>query len=187
MNPDVFSQKARARLLPEHDAPEGESFSHAAVLIPVIARADGLSVFYTQRAPWLQRHAGQIAFPGGRLEKGESFLHAALRESHEEVGLDPAIVEPLGYLPSMISISDFRVVAVVGLVDGAFSPILDGLEVSETFEVPLEIVLNPDVYSPEEKVYDGVLRRTFSFDFEERRIWGLTGLLSEALCQHMRD
>lgn len=169
-----------ARLLQAPDAPDEEAFPRASVLVPLLMHQRP-TLFYTQRAPWLTRHAGQVAFPGGRLEKNEDFAQAALREAHEEVGLDPVSVDILGYLPSLISISDFRVVPVVAFVDPLFEPKLDYLEVASCFEVPLHTLCHRDVFSLDERVHNGILRRTSSFYHEGIHIWGMTGLLTHDL------
>ena len=115
----------------------------AAVLVPLVDHPGGLTVLLTQRAEALRRHGGQISFPGGRIEAGDAGpLAAALRETHEEIGLEPARVHPLGYLPDHVIASGFRVTPVVALVDPGFSLSLDSREVRDTFEVPLAHVFD---------------------------------------------
>lgn len=115
----------------------------AAVLVPLVERAGELSVLLTQRAVELKSHAGQISFPGGRLEANESPLAAALREAREEIGLEPRFVSVVGYLPDHVLLSGFRVTPVVGFVRPGFELSLAPNEVQGSFEVPLSYVFEP--------------------------------------------
>lgn len=116
----------------------------AAVLIPLVERSRELTVLLTQRATQLKNHAGQISFPGGRVELGDEGPRAtALREAQEEIGLDPRFVSVAGYLPDHIVVSGFRVTPVVGFVRPGFELLLDAVEVESTFEVPLAHVFDP--------------------------------------------
>ncbi len=115
----------------------------AAVLMPLVDRPGGLTVLLTQRASQLARHAAQISFPGGRLEHSDADVaSAALRETREEIGLEPARVQVFGYLPDHLVISGFRVTPVLGLVSPPFTLELNPAEVAGVFEVPLSHVLD---------------------------------------------
>ena len=149
----------------------------AAVLVPLVERADGLQVLLTQRATQLRKHAGQISFPGGRMEPTDADPKAtALREAHEEIGLEASFVTIAGYLPDHVLLSGFRVTPVVGFVREGFELLLDATEVQDTFEVPLEFVFDPANHRAQ--------RRQFGFGTEEielcdipygdRNIWGAT-------------
>jgi len=116
----------------------------AAVLVPLVERASGLAVLLTQRATQLRNHAGQISFPGGRIEADDADPKtAALREAREEIGLDARFVSVVGYLPDHVIISGFRVTPVVGFVQPGFELLLDATEVQDTFEVPLDFIFDP--------------------------------------------
>ena len=118
--------------------------TRAAVLIPLVDRGDELTVLLTHRSSELKHHAGQISFPGGRLEAGDdSATAAALRETEEEIGLRREFIEIIGCLPDHVVISGYRVTPVVGLVSPGFELVLDPTEVSGTFEAPLSHLLNP--------------------------------------------
>ena len=122
--------------------------TRAAVLIPIIDRGDDLTVLLTLRADDLKHHAGQISFPGGRLEAGDTdATAAALRETEEEIGLRREYIEILGCLPDHAVITGFRVTPVVGLVRLGFELVLDPTEVAGTFEAPLRHLLDPATHS----------------------------------------
>src|SRR6185437_7080002 len=106
----------------------------AAVLLPIVERPGGLSVLLTLRAPDLRAHSGQVAFPGGKLDPGETPLKAALREAREEIGLEARFVEPLGWLDPYLTGTGFRIAPLVALVDPSFALKLNRLEVDEVFE-----------------------------------------------------
>jgi 8-oxo-dGTP pyrophosphatase MutT (NUDIX family) len=115
----------------------------AAVLVPLVQRAE-LTVLLTQRATQLRNHAGQISFPGGRIEAHDAGpREAALREAHEEIGLEERFVSVVGYLPDHIVMTGFRVTPVVALVTPGFELLLDSEEVENTFEVPVSFVFDP--------------------------------------------
>jgi 8-oxo-dGTP pyrophosphatase MutT (NUDIX family) len=146
----------------------------AAVLVPIVARED-LTVLFTQRTEHLPRHAGQIAFPGGKMEAGETEpLATALRETREEIGLDPAFIEPLGYLDAYHTGTGYRIVPVVALVRKGFDLALDASEVADAFEVPLAFLMDPDNHQTHMRVLAGAERRYHAMPFQERYIWGAT-------------
>src|ERR1700688_4305781 len=115
----------------------------AAVLVPLVEREGGMTVLLTQRAATLKDHAGQISFPGGRIEPGDADAwHAALREAQEEIGLAPSLVEFAGYLPDHVVISGFRVTPVVGFVEPEYQLRIATAEGHDVFEVPLDFFLD---------------------------------------------
>jgi 8-oxo-dGTP pyrophosphatase MutT (NUDIX family) len=148
----------------------------AAVLVPLVERAPGLTVLLTRRAIELKSHAGQIAFPGGRLESGESPRAAALREAREEIGLDPRFVSIVGYLPDHVLLSGFRVTPVVGFVRSGFELQLASREVQDSFEVPLAFVFDPANHKTRLRRFaDGAAEvEVCDIPFGTHNIWGAT-------------
>jgi len=150
----------------------------AGVLIPVIERRDGLTVLLTQRAPDLKHHAGQVSFPGGRMEAHDPDVRAAaLRETWEEVGIAPDHVEVIGYLRSMPVISGYAVTPVVGLVAGHVELTLDRTEVEYAFEVPLAWLLDHRNDRCVDREIAGRVFPMVEFHFEGERIWGATAMM----------
>ncbi len=158
----------------------------ASVLVPVIRRPHQLTVLLTQRSEKLRSHKGQISFPGGRREDSdESAAHAALREAQEEVGLDPASVEVIGYLDDYPTVTRYRVTPVVGLLPPPQLK-LDAGEVADAFEVPLSLLLRKDSY--ERKVFsrNGLNVPFFEIHHADRRIWGATAGMLYNLMQKVQ-
>ena len=157
----------------EEGAPAG--LTPAAVLVPVILRPEGLTVLFTQRTAHLNDHAGQVSFPGGRCEADDpSPVHTALRETEEEIGLDPARIEVLGLLPEYRTGTGFTVTPVVGLVRPPFELNLDSFEVAEVFETPLAFLLDPANHQRHSMEIGGVRRHYYAMPYEGYFIWGAT-------------
>jgi len=147
----------------------------AAVLIPLVLKGDGLSVLLTQRTNHLRDHAGQISFPGGRMDPEDlSPNDTALRESQEEIGLDPKRVEVIGHLPQYLTVSGYSVTPVVGLVQAQAEYVLDEFEVADVFEVPLSFLLDPANHQIRLWQSEQGGRRFYSMPYENRFIWGAT-------------
>jgi 8-oxo-dGTP pyrophosphatase MutT (NUDIX family) len=147
----------------------------AAVLLGLVGYADGPRVILTQRTGTLRDHAGQISFPGGRIEPGDSDPEAAaLRETHEETGLATERVEILGRLSPCDTITGFRVHPVVGWIEPPVSYIPDPVEVAEVFEVPLAFVLDSANHRRDSTEAGGLSRSFYVLDYHDRHIWGAT-------------
>ena len=151
------------------------SLRPAGVLIPVFERVAGLSVLLTQRSAELKHHAGQVSFPGGRMEDHDrDVVQTALRETHEEVGIPPQAVAVVGYLPPMPTVTGYAVTPVVGLVTDEVTLRIDHTEVEYAFEVPLAFLLDARNARALQREYQGRQIPTVEFHYEGERIWGAT-------------
>ena len=189
MNAEALAVRLRGALHPLAAPPVGEPWNlfeldgllspgepqAAAVLVGVIPRPEGASVLLTRRNEALRHHGGQVSFPGGRVEPGDtSPLHAALREAAEEVGLEAAQAQALGYLDPLLTITGFRVQPALVLVAPGFVPRPDPSEVAEVFEVPLDLLLDPDQLERITLHFGGRARHVFQYRYQPQRIWGVT-------------
>ena len=155
----------------------------AAVLIALINRRHGINILLTERTHDLPSHAGQVAFPGGKVEEGdENIVHTALREAKEEVGLEASFISILGVLDNYHTGTGFDVSPVVGMVEEGFTIVPDMREVDEVFEVPLSFILNKDNHVLHSKEYKGAERKFYSMEFEGHTIWGATAAILVNLC-----
>ncbi len=167
-----------------------ESLRPAAVLIPIIG-GDAESearVVLTHRTDHLPSHAGQVAFPGGKVETSDSTpLAAALREAEEEIGLDPATVAPVGYLDPYITSSGFRVHPVVALIPNGqeFQP--DPSEVAEVFDVPLGFLMSPENHAISARQWQGGERRYYVMPYGRHYIWGVTAGIIRLMYERLFD
>jgi 8-oxo-dGTP pyrophosphatase MutT (NUDIX family) len=147
----------------------------AAVLVPLVERESGLTVLLTQRAATLKDHAGQISFPGGRIEPGDADAwRAALREAHEEIGLTENFVEFAGYLPDHWVGTGFRVTPVVGFVNPGYELRIATAEVHDVFEVPLGFILDKANHKARTRELGGVTLEVYDIPYGNRNIWGAT-------------
>jgi 8-oxo-dGTP pyrophosphatase MutT (NUDIX family) len=146
----------------------------AAVLVPVIDRAEP-TVLLTQRAQHLPDHPGQVSFPGGKIEKSdENPLASALREADEEIGLDRAHVEPVGYLDLYMTTLGYRIVPLIARVKPGFELTLNPGEVDNVFEVPLAFLMDIANHQRHSRDWQGMTRHYYAITFGERYIWGVT-------------
>ena len=149
--------------------------TEAAVLIPLLLKDDGLSVLLTQRTNHLRDHAGQISFPGGRMDPGDAGPNdTALRESQEEIGLERSRVEIIGHMPQYLTVSGYTVTPVVGLVQAQAEYVLDEFEVADVFEVPLNFLMDPANHQVRMWQSEQGSRCFYAMPYENRFIWGAT-------------
>ena len=160
----------------------------AAVLIPLVERDTGLTVLLTQRAETLKDHAGQISFPGGRIEPDDKDAwHAALREAYEEIGLLANYVEFAGYLPDHHVITGFRVTPVVGFVNPDYQLRIAKAEVHDAFEVPLDFILDAANHKSRRRTLGGLTIEVHDIPYGERNIWGATAAMLMTLRRKLQS
>lgn len=191
----------RAAVRPLSDVPDGNGASSAefadllpaqlraaAVLVPIVVRADSLSLLLTRRTEVLRQHAGQVSFPGGSVDRDDgNALNAALRETWEETGIAPDFVQPIGYLDRLDTVSAFSITPVVALIRDGFSVRPEPGEVAEVFEVPLDYVLAPGRLQAVPIEWAGQLRHVHEFHYEGRRVWGATAAILLNLIQRLEQ
>ncbi|MEP6608875.1 MAG: CoA pyrophosphatase [Burkholderiaceae bacterium] len=168
----------------------------ASVLIPLITHANQIGVLLTQRTAHLSDHAGQISFPGGRVEKGDvDAIATALRETKEEIGILPAQVDVIGTLPEYMTATGYNVTPVVGLIEPPFTAVLDPFEVSEVFEVPLAFLMDPANHERRVVQIGDAVRTFYAMPYAKPGagvsgpryfIWGATAAMLRNLYQFLR-
>ncbi len=155
-----------------------KSLVPAAVLMPLVEGPTAIDVILTQRAGHLKHHAGQISFPGGRLEdQDDGPVDTALRESQEEIGLDRGHVKVVGFLDPYITITGYVVTPVVGFVGEGFSLQADNVEVEEIFMAPMKFLLDPANWMKRQRDFMGVPVTYYEIAWENRNIWGATAAM----------
>jgi 8-oxo-dGTP pyrophosphatase MutT (NUDIX family) len=168
LNPDMRADMAEKPLKP------------AAVLVPLVDRPQGMTVLLTKRTDHLHDHAGQISFPGGRVDAADAdAIAAALRETEEETGLSRDFIDLVGQLDTYVTRTGFEVTPLVGLVTPGFELNPDSFEVAEIFEVPLAFFLDPNSRRTESRVWQGRTRFFYAYPYQHYYIWGATaGMLN---------
>jgi 8-oxo-dGTP pyrophosphatase MutT (NUDIX family) len=191
-------ERLRARLLPldhPHEAapfsdfdlhdgarPQTPVLKEAAVLLALVPRPEGLGLILTRRSDSMPTHAGQIALPGGRRQAEDDSLTAtALREAREEVGLDPALVEPLGFGDAYQTVTSYRVTPIIGILNAAPALTADQREVAEIFEAPFSFFLDPANHVLEQREWNGMTRRYYAMPWNGHYVWGATAGMLRAL------
>jgi 8-oxo-dGTP pyrophosphatase MutT (NUDIX family) len=158
----------------------------AAVLIPVVDRPGGAAVILTKRAEALRKHSGQISFPGGTIDPEDGSPEAAaIREAHEEIGLEPEVIETLARLPTYVAGTGFLITPVLALVRPDYFLTINPDEVDMAFEVPFSFVMDPNNYKPGSRVWNGKEHFFYTITFEQYRIWGITAGILRVLSERL--
>lgn len=180
--PEQFAPSGDLDLLPDEGAAE---LRRAGVLIGILPRKTGPTMLLTKRPTTMAAHAGQVAFPGGKVDKGDADdVAAALREAEEEVGLPRLNAQVIGRSEPYITGSAFRITPVLALLPADFQPVPEPYEVDEAFETPLEFLMTPDNHNQKEALWGGQLRRYYEIPHNGYRIWGVTaGIIRNLYCR----
>ncbi len=167
--------------------PPGRKLRPAGVLVPLFLRDGQLRLILTKRSSALKHHPGQIAFPGGSVDPGDADVTAAaLREAHEEIGLDPGNVDLLGATPEHETVTGFAVTPVLGRIRAEFDPVPEAGEVDEVFSVPLDHVLDPARYTVQSRRWRGERRYYYTVPYGPYYIWGATARILRSLADRMK-
>ena len=189
---DPIITKLRKGLLPVKisdgtDAVKREGQRGASVLMPLVMR-DAWQVILTQRPQTMPQHPGQVAFPGGKREAGETALEAVLRETEEEIGVTADDIQILGRLPSFNAVSEYRVTPFVGIVNSGAKIVPDAREVADVFETPLSFLMATENHVPRDIFFEGKNHRLYDMPYDSpdgthRNIWGMTAMMMYRLYQ----
>lgn len=166
--------------------PAARTLREAGVLVPFMVASTGCALILTKRSSRLRHHPGQIAFPGGKVDPTDAdATAAAVRESSEEIGLDPGNVEILGHLPAHETVTGFRITPVLGRIIAPFDPRPEAGEVDEVFTVPLAHVTDPACYCVQSRMWMGMRRNYYTVPYGPYYIWGATARILRALADRM--
>jgi len=188
---DVGVRRSSQRTRGDHDLNPGlwadKPLKPAAVLVPIVAHPDQLTVLLTRRTAHLHDHAGQISFPGGRVDPcDENPVACALREAEEEVGLPRDLPDVIGRLDTYQTRTGFEIVPVVGIVKPPFDLKPDPFEVAEVFEVPLDFIVDTANHRRDSRVFQGSERHFWAMPFGTYYIWGVTAGILVNLSEVLR-
>ncbi len=183
---EILRRLAR-RLAP--DAPDLSRVRgrRAAVLVPLVERAEGFDVLLTRRSGGMPAHAGEIAFPGGGMAAGETALQAALRETREEVGIGADFITPLGFLPAHGTATGFVIAPLVGVVGAGHPVCACAREVAEVFTIPLAFFMDGRNHRREEIFWRGRMRRYWVMQYGGYRVWGATAAILRRMWELAHD
>ena len=162
-----------------------EEAAPAAVLIGLVERTGGHTVLLTRRSDTLRKHTGQVALPGGRLDPGERTWEAALREAHEEIGLESDYVSLAGLATPLLTHSGYLITPVVGFIREGFELHPNPHEVAEIFETPFGFLMDQDNHKQEHVIWEGQPRSYYAMTHEDRRIWGVTAAILRSLSDRL--
>jgi 8-oxo-dGTP pyrophosphatase MutT (NUDIX family) len=173
---DVSAWRGDFELNPElKDIADTEPNKPAAVLVPILERDTQASVLFTQRAEKMPTHAGQISFPGGKMDAGDdNLVETALREAQEEIGLEAEFIDTIGFLDDFITTTGYRISPLVAVIRQGYSITPDHNEVADVFDVPLSFLMNEQNHQMHSREWQGKERKFYAMPYEDRFIWGAT-------------
>ncbi len=181
-------ERFRGDFQTEPSLPIRDKLRAAAVLVPLVDRPEGMGVLLTLRDAGLPHHAGQISFPGGRIEESDATAtETALRETEEEIGLSREGIEIVGRLDDYITGTGFLIAPIVALIRPPYDLKPDPSEVAGVFEVPLAFFLDPANHKRESRMFNGVERRFYAMPYGDKYIWGATAAMLMNLYDLLRD
>lgn len=172
-------------LNPENRPEEIRTLTPAAVLAPIVRRPEGWTMLLTQRTETMPTHAGQVAFPGGRIAQGEGAVAAALREAEEETGVARTLFRPLGGFGSWETGTGYRITPVVAFIEPGFTLAPDPREVAAVFETPLTFLFDPKNHETRQGEWRGQVRTFYAMTHGGRYIWGATAGMIRALYERL--
>lgn len=191
MTPEHFKSRFCLQMTPEDKFPQQGQFlpnkdsKLAAVLVPVVVRPTGLNILFTKRAMHLRHHPGQVSFPGGKFDESDNnLLETALRETHEEIGLLRKHITPLGWLPSLHTISNFTVHPLVSLIKEPNKLIINKDEVDSVFEAPMAYFMSRENHHIIRPSWHKELHRVHFMPYQEQLIWGATANILDKFITH---
>lgn len=165
---------------------QGATLRKAAVLIGFVERNDGLHILFTKRAAHLKHHPGQISFPGGKYEFDDGSLrHTALRETEEEIGVTLPNIEIFGQMAELPTISQFSVTPFLAFIDHNYATKIDHNEVEDVFEVPMNVILNPEKLRSHSFRINNQAHQVFGINYKTHFIWGMTAQIIAAMQKHI--
>ena len=197
---DDFRRRARRQSKPSGDDDYGDhrlnpalrdmivrdGLRDAAVMIAVVDHPGDATLLLTQRTVHLRNHSRQIAFPGGRIDPEDATPEdAALRETEEEVGLDPSLIDIIGRMPDYVTGSGYRIAPVLGVVTPGFDLTINPDEVDAAFEVPLRFLMDPANHRRESRLWNEQERFFYTMPYGDRYIWGVTAGIIHALYERL--
>ena len=168
--------------------PKSSNLKPSAVLVPIVERDNGLHLLFTQRTEHLKHHAGQISFPGGRMDKTDTdLIHTALRETEEEIGVTKDYIEVIGKLPIQPTVSGYIIQPIVAIIENHYEMTINPDEVADAFEVPLDFLLDESNRSHVYKEFNGQRYPIYSIPYQERDIWGATAGIIVAFSKQLQN
>lgn len=183
-----LAERGDADLNPERAELRPPVLRPAAVLAPIIRRTEGWTLMFTERAIDMPSHPGQVSFPGGRVQAEDAdAIATALRETYEEIGIEPHFIRPLGVIDPYVTGTGYRIIPVIAFVEPGFVLKPDPREVAEVFETPIAYLLDPENHLVIEGEWRGAKGRYYEMPHDGRRIWGVTAGMIRALYERLYD